>query len=106
MGVPHFAANHSESNFAEPDSFLPERWLENRDAKFGGDVRAVVQPFSAGPRNCIGQNLALSEMRIVLAKLIWHFDMELAEPDIDWLRVQHVYGLWDKEPLLVKLKPL
>jgi cytochrome P450 len=104
VGVPQIVANHSPLNFAEPDSFIPERYLEKHEPRFSGDNRAVVQPFSLGPRNCIGQNLAKAEMKLILAKLVWHFDMELVDKDEDWVGKQHIYGLWDKEPLLVKLK--
>jgi cytochrome P450 len=76
--------------------------MKKHDIRFNKDNKAVVQPFSMGPRNCIGQNLAKAEMRLVLAKMIWHFDMELADPKDDWTR-QRIYGLWDKNPLMVKL---
>jgi len=47
------AAYHSTRNFAEPDSFIPERWLG--DERFADDERAGFQPFSFGPRNCLGK---------------------------------------------------
>ena len=78
--------------------------MEKHDPRFDKDNRAVVQPFSMGPRNCIGQNLAKAEMRLILAKMVWHFDMQLANPKSDWTK-QPIYGLWDKNPLLVKLTP-
>lgn len=34
-----------------------------------------MQPFSTGPREWLGQNLAWAEMRLVLAYLIWEFDL-------------------------------
>lgn len=49
-----FAANLSPANFSQPDSFIPERWL-NEDFRFVLDDKSVLQPFSIGPRNCIGQ---------------------------------------------------
>lgn len=50
------AANHSVRNFAEPEVYAPERWLEGeRPGKYGRDRREVVQPFSFGPRNCLGK---------------------------------------------------
>jgi cytochrome P450 len=55
VGIPQFAANTSPINFIEPDSFVPERMLQEHDAKFDNDRKAVLQPFSAGPRNCIGK---------------------------------------------------
>lgn len=55
VGVPQFAAYTSPLNFAEPESFAPERMLQEHDAKFDEDRKAVLQPFSAGPRNCLGK---------------------------------------------------
>ncbi|KAL1872141.1 hypothetical protein Plec18167_006744 [Paecilomyces lecythidis] len=55
VGIPQFAAYSSLLNFVEPDSFLPERMLQEHDAKFDKDRKPVLQPFSAGPRNCIGK---------------------------------------------------
>jgi cytochrome P450 len=55
IGVFQWTANNSASNFHEPDLFAPERWLPNAPAKFANDSKDVVQPFSTGPRNCIGK---------------------------------------------------
>ena len=55
IGMQMNAANHSPDNFVEPLAFLPERWLPNCDSRFSKDNKEVFQPFSAGPRNCIGQ---------------------------------------------------
>lgn len=58
MSVPHYAAYHSEYNFVEPDSFIPERWLaegiDGHDPRFAADKKSAMNPFSTGPRNCIG----------------------------------------------------
>lgn len=43
----------SPKNFHLPDSFIPERWLG--DARFANDKKEAFQPFSHGPRNCIGK---------------------------------------------------
>ncbi|PSR97238.1 cytochrome P450 monooxygenase [Coniella lustricola] len=93
----------SPKNFTLPDSFIPERWLG--DARFDNDKREAVQPFSFGPRNCLGKNLAYAEMRMILARVIFSFDIELAEPQVDWIDSNDVYMLWDKNPLMVYLKP-
>ncbi|KAF3032118.1 hypothetical protein E8E12_000589 [Didymella heteroderae] len=104
--VSQHAANHSSRNFAEPDAFKPERWLEDRPKAFGEDKREVVQPFSFGPRNCLGKNLAYAEMRLILAKIVWHFDLELVKPGNEWMRDQRVFALWEKPALEVRLKPV
>jgi cytochrome P450 len=53
VSVPHWAAFHSESNFRDADNFVPERWLG--DVCYSNDSKDVLQPFSTGPRNCIGK---------------------------------------------------
>ena len=50
--------------------------------------------------------LAYHEMRLIMANLLWHFDVQLArEMDgKDWLD-QTTHLVWDKKPLLVKVLP-
>ena len=102
--LPQYPANHLSYNFKKPFEFHPERFLgaeEFKDDDFG-----VLQPFSIGPRNCIGRNLAYSEMRLILAKLLYNFDFELDEKTGDWTGVQKTYILWEKPSLWVRLKPV
>ncbi|PVI05829.1 cytochrome P450 [Periconia macrospinosa] len=101
VAVPHYAAYHSPSNFKDPESFIPERWLPG--AGYDSDRKDAFNPFSVGPRNCIGQNLANHEMRIILATLIWHFDFELCPESEGWLN-QKVHFLWVKPKLFLKAK--
>ena len=42
------------------------------------DARAFI-PFSAGPRICVGMNLAMNEMRVVASYIVQRFDMKAAE---------------------------
>ena len=61
--------------FASPQQFLPERWLSSRaSAQEGHNTKAFV-PFGAGPRFCPGRNLALLEMKAVLAMLCRNFSI-------------------------------
>ncbi|EOD43130.1 putative cytochrome p450 protein [Neofusicoccum parvum UCRNP2] len=71
---------------------------------YENDKKDVLQPFSIGPRNCIGQNLAYYEMRIFLAKVLWNFDIKLCPQSKDWLN-QKSFALWQKPPLWVKVTP-
>ncbi|KAJ5960262.1 Cytochrome monooxygenase lcsI [Penicillium vulpinum] len=98
----HYSTYHSESHFTEADSFIPERWLENRDKRFELDNRNAVQPFSLGPRNCLGRNLAYAEMRVIAAKVFWSFDMTMDESSTDW-NIQKSYNIWERKPLMVNL---
>jgi cytochrome P450 len=63
----------------------------------------VLQPFSVGPRNCIGRNLALAEMRLILARVLWNFDFELCPESERWAE-QKVMSLWIKPELMCKVK--
>ncbi|KAF2141616.1 uncharacterized protein K452DRAFT_271236 [Aplosporella prunicola CBS 121167] len=107
VGLHQYSAYHSSRNFALPDDFIPERWLTGTeaDARFANDDKEVLHPFSIGPRNCIGQNLAYHEMRLIMAYLLWHFDVELCDESKEWTE-QKVLFLWMKPPLMVRLRPV
>jgi cytochrome P450 len=47
-----WAASHNPVNFRDPDSFIPERWIGD---KYSADHKKAMQPFSLGPRGCIGK---------------------------------------------------
>lgn len=48
-------------------------------------------------------SLAYFEIRSILARVLWNFDMELEEDSQGWTE-QKEYTLWDKPPLWVRLK--
>lgn len=45
-------------------------------------------------------------MRLILAKVLWHFDVELVQPGNEWMRDQRVFALWEKPALEVRLTPV
>ncbi|KAH7125636.1 cytochrome P450 [Dendryphion nanum] len=103
--VQQYAAAHDPANFTRPDDFVPERWLGAEE--FAKDDRAARAPFALGPRNCIGRNLAYAEMRLILAKVLFNFDMELDKERSDnWIEKQPIFILWEKDPLWVRLTPI
>lgn len=55
VGVHQWATYHSDRNFHRSEEYIPERWLEDAPAEFRNDALDSVQPFSTGPRNCIGK---------------------------------------------------
>jgi averantin hydroxylase len=104
VGLQQYAACRSDVNFRRPTEFLPQRWMG--EPEFAHDRRSASQPFSVGPRNCIGRQLAYAEMRLVLARILWRFDLTLdyeGMGGIDWILDQPVWVLWYKSPLWVKL---
>ncbi|RSL96790.1 hypothetical protein CEP52_011285 [Fusarium oligoseptatum] len=104
VAIHQWAMYHNTKHFKDPFTYHPERFLG--DPKFESDHKDVLQPFHVGPRNCLGRNLAYVEMRVILARIIWNFDLSLAEQSQDWLERQKVYIFWDKGPLIVNLTPV
>ena len=51
-------------------------------------------------------SLAYAEMRLILAKVIFNFDLELVDKERDWMREQKVFALWEKPALEVRLHPV
>lgn len=49
------ATFRSPANFHDPDSFLPQRWYKEADARFSADDKDAWKPFSTGSSDCIGQ---------------------------------------------------
>ncbi|KAI1193961.1 cytochrome p450 monooxygenase [Nemania serpens] len=97
VSVWQLAANYSARNFTKPEEFRPERFLG--DPEFSNDSLDVVQPFSVGPRNCIGRNLAYAEMRLILARMLYKFDIKPAPGAENWIETQKVYSIWEKPEL-------
>ncbi|RZK09917.1 MAG: cytochrome P450 [Flavobacterium sp.] len=70
-----FSTMFDEKHFENPYEFNPNRWRENTEKS---DPYAYT-PFSAGPRNCIGQHLAIMEAKIILSEFLERFDFKLKE---------------------------
>lgn len=86
--VPFYPMFVDPALWDNPRDFRPDRFKEvsSADPKY--------TPFSAGPRNCIGQAMAMQEMEIAIAALVRTYDFRLAENC-------HV-----KEVLEITLKPI
>lgn len=49
------------------------------------------------------RSLAYVEMRLLLTRLLWKFDLELMPESKDWYD-QKIYIIWEKNELKIKLK--
>ncbi|OAA64113.1 cytochrome P450 3A17 [Akanthomyces lecanii RCEF 1005] len=107
ISVHQWATFRNPENFHLPEKFIPERWLSDShpryDDRFAKDNKSVFKPFSHGPRDCIGKNLAYAEMRLLAARVLRSFDV-IIDGQADWQARQRMFGLWEKVPLRVQLK--
>ena len=100
------ALSYSDAHFFRADTFLPDRFLPAalRPKEFAEDRRASQQPFGLGPRNCIGRPLALAQLRLVLARMVWSFELEMAPGrGLEWMK-QKTYIVVQKEPVRVRMR--
>src|SRR5262249_30260586 len=67
-----------ESNFTAADKFQPERWLDSNPRQPAHNTKAFV-PFGAGPRFCPGRNLAMLEIKMVMAMVCHNFSVSKSE---------------------------
>ncbi|KAI3322257.1 cytochrome P450 [Xylariaceae sp. AK1471] len=95
-----WAVTHDPQNFHDPMTFKPERWLDPQCS----DIKEASQPFSLGYRACIGRNFAFLEMTSCLAKMLYRYDLELVNTDVDWEAASRCYVMWWKAPVFVLLK--
>lgn len=79
----HHWSTHHEANFKNVTIYTPECWLKS-DPVYAGDALDAHQPFGFGPRNCVGQIMAMHEMRLTLATLIFKFDFDICDESRNW----------------------
>ncbi|KAI3332172.1 cytochrome P450 [Xylariaceae sp. AK1471] len=98
VDVSPWTITRDDRYFSDPWDFKPERWLDPDST----DVKAASRPFLLGPRDCLGRNFAWMELNIVLAKILWLYDLELVNKDVNWLQDSRVHEVWWMPKLIVR----
>ncbi|RAO66226.1 uncharacterized protein BHQ10_002238 [Talaromyces amestolkiae] len=69
--VPNIWGMHRDPEiYHRPNDFLPERWLEQPDLP--------LSVFGFGKRICVGQELAMNSLFIIVSRMLWAFQISPA----------------------------
>lgn len=100
------AVHWNPEYWPEPAKFDPNRFLTDEPLK-----PYTFLPFIAGPRNCLGQHLALLESKMVISWLVQRYKLSLDEPveTADWTgerdpRHRYMVPVVPKEELMVRVE--
>ncbi|KAF2246979.1 cytochrome P450 [Trematosphaeria pertusa] len=106
VNVHSLTVSRSPKLWYDSDAFRPERWLDSKSPEFEMDQQNAIQPFGVGPRSCAGRLLAWAEMRLILARLIWRFDLLPADTEAGRLQwdQQRTFTVLERQPFEVRLK--
>ncbi|KAL8748797.1 MAG: hypothetical protein Q9184_007084, partial [Pyrenodesmia sp. 2 TL-2023] len=85
VGTAGWSNGHNDLNYGDSNIYRPERWIVDEDNGVSAEsvayIKTCFHPFSAGPGNCAGQNLAVLEMLLVVARTLWRMDVRMVPGD-------------------------
>lgn len=92
--------------FPNPDAFDPDRF-SNMDRP----TELAWRPFERGTRQCLGQFLAMEEMKVVLLMTVQYFDFKCyglkpnTKPRVPWTKLDLVFGDRAFQEFLTEARP-
>lgn len=108
VGTAAWPMARNEEVYRDANLFRPERWIPDEATGVTEEevarLRWGFHPFSQGRDNCVGRNLAMMEMMMVIARTLHRFDMRKApnqslgegSPTLGWgQRDRHQFQLVD-----------
>jgi cytochrome P450 len=99
-----FATHRDPRFWPEPESFRPERWMENDPANESATRhRFAFFPFGAGTRVCIGEHFAMMEAVMAIAAIAQNFRLSLASGQKVELWPQMT--LRSRHPMVFRVEP-
>lgn len=72
VGCQAYSLHRVEAVFPDPDVFDPARWMTDNATQLAA-MRTHFWPFSSGGRMCLGHNLAMVEMKLIVAAVYMHY---------------------------------
>lgn len=90
VAMVHLNLWRDAKHFSQPDEFMPERWLRQKQQVSTSDTGCPMAtksshpfaylPFGFGVRSCIGRRIAEMELEIGVARLLRNFQVEFHHP--------------------------
>jgi len=78
LSVPSYTIHRDKGVWGEDaDVFRPERWFEGDQVA----IQKTFNPFSYGPRGCVGRNLATMELQIIISSILRRYEFVLEHPE-------------------------
>lgn len=100
--VPVYLMQRDPEVFPNPLAFQPERFKSASTV-----TRSANLPFGIGPRVCLGQHLATTEMLVIASLVLQRFKLVLSQPlPLTAIAAEFNISLRPKQPLPVRLEPL
>ncbi|KAJ6172200.1 hypothetical protein N7470_001267 [Penicillium chermesinum] len=79
LSVPSYTIHHMAEIWGpDVDEFNPERWLSLTPRQ-----KTCFNPFSYGPRACVGQNVAIMELQLIIGTLFHRYDFCLFQQKME-----------------------
>lgn len=95
-----YGVHRSPKHWDNPDVFFPERFTK---AKKKVRHSFAFVPFGGGPRLCIGKQFAMMEMKLILAKMVKRYKMELV--DGQHIEASALVNLQPQNAIKMKIEP-
>jgi len=78
LSVPSYTIHRDKGVWGDDaDVFRPERWFERNQTA----IQKTFNPFSYGPRACVGRNLASMELQIIISSIFRRYDIVLQDSE-------------------------
>ncbi|KAI9740580.1 MAG: hypothetical protein M1834_005161 [Cirrosporium novae-zelandiae] len=83
LSVPTYTMHHSTTIWGpDADSFRPSRWPPYT-SKLTEKQQEAFNPFSYGPRACVGRNVAEMEMKVIVGTVFRNFAFEKRQEELE-----------------------
>ncbi|KAI9812638.1 MAG: hypothetical protein M1827_004627 [Pycnora praestabilis] len=84
VGTSIYSIQHNPAFFPSPHTFIPSRWLPTDPLSEAETTAAysALNPFSLGPRGCAGRSMALLELRLTVARVLFTYELRMADGEL------------------------